>query len=321
MLGPSLPDHRAWYQHLILNWLQTALLLAVMAGLLALIGWILWGGEGAFVLLAGSALAVLLAPHISPSWIMRLYGARPLLPTQAPVLHYALVELTRRAELSKVPRLYYFPSHIVNAFAVGNRQCAGIALSDGLLRRLNTREVVAVLAHEVSHVRSNDLKVMALADLLTRMTGIMAWFGWLFLFFSLPLAILADVKINWLILPVLIFAPTLSALAQLGLSRTREYDADLQAARLSGDPEGLARALIKIEQMQGGWIERLFMPRRKTFLASLLRTHPTTEERVKRLMALPPVDPLYQALPVFSIPADIPPWRRRLFWWIRGPWL
>ncbi|HHO81737.1 MAG TPA: peptidase M48, partial [Halothiobacillus sp.] len=116
-------------------------------------------------------------------------------------------------------------------------------------------------------------------------------------------------------------APTLSALAQLGLSRTREYDADLQAARLSGDPEGLARALIKIERMQGGWIERLFMPRRKTFLASLLRTHPTTEERVKRLMTLPLADPLYQSLPVPSMPADIPPLRRRLLWWIRGPWL
>ncbi|RMG33662.1 MAG: peptidase M48, partial [Gammaproteobacteria bacterium] len=85
---------------------------------------------------------------------------------------------------------------------------------------------------------------------------------------------------------LLIFAPTLSALAQLALSRTREFDADLNAARLTGDPDGLASALAKIEQLQGNWMERIFLPGRRVPEPSLLRTHPETSERIRRLMEL-----------------------------------
>jgi len=81
---------------------------------------------------------------------------------------------------------------------------------------------------------------------------------------------------------VMIFAPTLSAMLQLALSRTREYDADLAAVELTGDPRGLASALNTLEQLQGGWMERMFMAR----VPKWLRTHPHTDERIRRLLAL-----------------------------------
>ena len=103
------------------------------------------------------------------------------------------------------------------------------------------------------------------------------------------------------------FAPTLSVLAQLGLSRTREYDADLNAAQLTGDPEGLARALVKIERVQGSWIERLFLPGRGVPEPSSLRTHPRTEDRVRRLMELQTEDltPWRWRSPVMDAPREL----------------
>jgi len=85
---------------------------------------------------------------------------------------------------------------------------------------------------------------------------------------------------------VMIAAPTLSALAQMALSRSREYDADLGAAELTGDPEALASALTKMERFQGRILESVFLPRQRIPDPSLLRTHPPTDERIRRLMEL-----------------------------------
>jgi heat shock protein HtpX len=183
---------------------------------------------------------------------------------------------------------------MLNAFAVGAPNQAAIAVTDGLLRNLTLREVAGVLAHEISHVRSNDLWVMGLADLFSRATSLMSLMGQFLLLLNIPLLLFGQAAINWFVVLLLIFAPNLSALAQLALSRTREYDADLNAARLTGDPEGLARALQKIEHVQGGWLERIFMPGRRVPEPSLLRTHPQTDERISRLLALRRQVPRFQ---------------------------
>jgi len=175
---------------------------------------------------------------------------------------------------------------MVNAFTVGRRDESAIAVTDGLLRLLDSREMTGVLAHEVSHIRSNDTWVMSVADLFSRLTNILSLLGLLLLFINLPLILLSYVSISWLAILNLIFAPNLSALAQLGLSRTREYDADMSAARLTGDPRGLARALVKIERCSSSFFERIFLPGRRIPEPSMLRTHPPTEERVQRLLAL-----------------------------------
>ncbi|MET0104437.1 MAG: zinc metalloprotease HtpX [Sedimenticola sp.] len=288
-MTPAHPiDTDAWLQHAWRNRLQSLLLLGVMAGFLALLGWLLWGRDGLFVLVTVGVVAVLANPSFSPWLIMRMYGARPLDQAEAPVLWRAMSELTARAGLASAPKLFYVPSRMLNAFAVGTREQSAIAVTDGLLRQLELDELIGVLAHEVSHIRSNDLWVMGLADLFSRATSLLSLLGQFLLLLNLPLILFSQVTISWWAILLLIFAPNLSALAQLALSRTREYDADLNAARLTGNPNALARALARIERVQGGWLEQIFLPGRRVPEPSLLRTHPHTEERIARLMALKP---------------------------------
>jgi heat shock protein HtpX len=110
--------------------------------------------------------------------------------------------------------------------------------------------------------------------------------GQILLIIAVPSMLLSQYSPPWILLLLLLSAPTLSALLQLALSRAREFDADLEAARLTGDPEGLASALAKLEYYQHGFLERIFLPGRRLPEPSLLRTHPTTEERINRLRSL-----------------------------------
>lgn len=285
-------DGGIWRQHAWRNRLQSVLLLLTMAGFLALLGWLLWGPLGLVVLGVMGLATMLFTPRLQPRTVMRLYGAQPLAPEQIPELWELLARLAERAGLGFVPQLYYLPSRVLNAFAVGRRDEAAIAVTDGLLHQLSRRELLGVLAHEISHIRSQDLWVMALADLLSRATRLLSLLGQLLLLLNLPLLLLGAVTIDWYAIALLIFAPLISALAQLALSRTREYDADLGAARLTGDPDGLASALDKIERLQGGWMERLFMSRRAAE-PSTLRSHPATADRINRLMQIKPaISPL-----------------------------
>jgi heat shock protein HtpX len=299
-------DTGVWWQHAWLNRTQSLFLLAAMAGFLALLGWLLWGSDGVVALLVVGVMGMLLHPTASPRWLMRLYGASRIRPDDAPALWTVASRLAERAHLPARLDLYYVPSGMLNAFAVGTRKDSAIAVTDGLLRQLSLREVASVLAHEISHVRNNDLWVMGLADMFSRVTSMLSLVGQFLLVLNLPLMLLSAAPVDWFAVLLLIFAPTLSALAQLALSRTREYDADLNAARLTGDPDGLIRALAKIEQVQGGWLERIFMPGRRIPEPSLLRTHPETRERIARLMALKPALAGVDVLPFYTTAFDAP---------------
>ena len=286
--GSARIDLHAWDQHAASNRFQTIALLLFMAALMALLGWLFFGPEGILLMLVTSGLMVLVNPVASPRWIMSVYGARPIARSQAPTLHAAVDELAQRAGLESPPTLHYVPSRMINAFAVGRMRGSAIAITDGLLRNLDLREQIAVLAHEISHVRNNDMAVMGLADMFGRLTSLLALLGKILLLVNLPLLLMGQETVSWVAIVLLVFAPTVSALAQLGLSRTREYHADLNAARLTGDPEGLARALTRIERVQGAWLERLLMPGRQVPEPSILRTHPPLAERVERLRELRP---------------------------------
>ena len=313
-----------WYRHAFVNRIQSLLLLLAMGGFLALLGAILWGEDGMIGLLLVGLLLVLFNPMIAPQLIMRMYRAQLLGRDHAPTLYAAVEQLALRAGLPHVPDLYYIPSRMVNAFAVGARHQSAIAVTDGLLRILATRETIGVLAHEISHIQNNDMWVMGMADMFSRLTSLLSLFGQLLLLLNLPLILFSALSINWSAILILIFAPSLSALAQLGLSRTREYDADLNAARLTADPEGLARALLKIERQQGSFMERIFLPGRRIPDPSLLRTHPPTEERVHRLMELQQDEshanryvPARDFLPEIFLDT---PTRRPPRWHINGLW-
>jgi heat shock protein HtpX len=198
-----------WHRHAHANRLQSLLLLGAMGGLLALIGWLLWGSSGLLLLVLAGAVLLALYPVVAPELVMRMYRAERLSPGQAPAFHSALTELARRAGLPARPTLYYIPSAMVNAFAVGTRERAAIALTDGLLRTLETRETVGVLAHEMSHIASNDLRVMAIADVVSRFTSTLSLFGQVLLLVNLPLILLYDQAIHWGVVLLLIFAPNL----------------------------------------------------------------------------------------------------------------
>ncbi len=283
-------DESARRRHRLRNLLQSALLLGGMLALLVFCVWILFGGDVALWALLGWAVALFFSPRVSPALVLGLYRAKRLSADDFPEGFAILDLLARRAGLTQRPSLWYLPSPILNAFTMGRGDRAAIAVTDGMIRLLNAREFAGVLAHELSHIRNRDLWVMTLADSIGRLTHLMTLAGGLLLLVNLPLLLAGRAQISWLAVLLLLFAPTIASLMQLGLSRAREYDADLEAAALTGDPAGLASALRKLEIRSASLWERLFMPGRKLPEPSLLRSHPPTQERIRRLLDLYPTD-------------------------------
>ncbi len=282
----TLPAHR-WN-----NRLHALLLVGGMGALLAALGAVLGGPAGTLVALAFGGIVAAVTPRVSARWALRLYAARRLQASAAPGLFQAVHALAGRAGLERPVALYYIPSGLMNAFSAGTRAEPSLALTDGLVRGLGNRELLGVLAHELSHIRNNDMWIMALADAVSRMVSLFSLFGQVLLVVNLPLFLLGMERLPWIPILLLLAAPTVSALLQLALSRNREYDADLDAARLTGDPGGLAQALQQLDRAQGQVWEGPLLRGARIPAPSLLRTHPRTEERVRRLLALAAGTPL-----------------------------
>ncbi|WP_410377070.1 zinc metalloprotease HtpX [Enterobacter sp. CPE_E423] len=251
----------ALLQHRWLNRLQTGLLVLTLVGIAAAAGRLPFGEGCLWLALFAVAGALLLEPVAASALSLRLYRVRALHPQQAHEMWALLRELSARAGLPATPVPHYVPSAVVNAFATGSKQEASIALTDGLLRSLSPRELAGVLVHEVAHIANEDLRVMGLADSNSRLTSLLALMGQIAILLSLP--------------------------AQLGLSRVREFDADRLAAELTGDPQGLASALAKIERVSRSWRAWLW-PGWGNPEPSCLRTRPATQERIARLLTLAP---------------------------------
>lgn len=309
--------------HAWINRLQTLLLILTLPGIAALAGWLLLGDIGLWIALGAVLLPLLWESGAASGLTLRLYRARPLSPAAAPELWRALAELAQRAGLPAVPVPHHVPSPVVNAFAVGNAQRSAIALTDGLLRGLSGREIAGVLAHEVAHIAHGDLSVMGLADYVSRLTSLFALAGQFMLLLALPWMWVMAVEINWWGLVLLALAPQIALLAQLGLSRVREFDADRLAAELTGDPQGLASALARIERVSRSW-RSVLLPGWGNPEPSWLRTHPATEERIRRLLAYaghmrrerswPPSD-VWRADNWPTRANSRPRWRLGGFWW------
>ena len=300
-------------RHRWLNRLQTALLVLTLLGIAAVAGSLLLGDGGLWLALAAAGFTLLLEPAAASGLTLRLYGARPLYPDEAPDLWAVLRELAARAGLPAVPVPHYVPSGVVNAFATGSKHHAAIALTDGLLRSLTPRELTGVLGHEIAHIANEDLRVMGLADSISRLTHLLALLGQLAIVLSLPALLLGVAEVNWPALLLLAVAPQLALLAQLGLSRVREFDADRLAAELTGDPHGLASALAKIERVSRSWRAWL-LPGWGNPEPSWLRTHPATAERIERLLELapPPAMPPFPSarfVPEVTVSPRPPRWR------------
>jgi len=262
---------------------QNFLPLLAMAVILGICGWIVAGTAGMIVVLAGVLTLILIGPRISPELAMKVGHAIPLDPWEAPAPYHDVDQLARRYELAAVPRLYLVANEAPVVFSSGNRRSSAVAVSTGAIDVLSERELRAVLAHELAHIAADDIGLMRVANFLGRITSMVATFGLLSILFGLlvlPKGAMAD-EIVWF----LALAPTSASLLQLALLRRREYAADAAAAHIAGDPVALAEALQKIERAMRFTLRRMFGDAGAIELPTLLRTHPTTEDRVKRLMA------------------------------------
>jgi heat shock protein HtpX len=279
----------------LMSQLKTILLFGALSALFIAVG-------GAFapqhlaVFVAIAAALNLGAYFFSDRVVLAMYHARELGPRDAPELHAMIGALAAEAGLP-VPRLYLVPDRQPNAFATGRNPRHGvIAVTAGLLELLDPRELRGVLAHELSHIKNRDVLVATVAAILASAISTVAnvlSFGAMFGGRSggngpSPLATLA----------MIIIAPLAALLVQLAISRSREFHADETGARISRDPEALARALIKLH----GAAHAIAPEHRQPATASLFivnpfgglqrvsrwfSTHPSVEERVDRLRALP----------------------------------
>jgi heat shock protein HtpX len=277
------------------NWLKTTLLMAAIVALFGAVGMLLGGAAGMFVaLLLGGAMN-LWAYWNSDRMVLRMYGAREVGAADAPEFHALVADLARRAGLP-MPRLYLIDAAQPNAFATGRDPGhAAVAATTGILRLLTARELRGVMAHELAHVKNRDILTSTVSATLAGAISSLAQFGLLFGGDrGRPNALVRVI--------VMVLAPLAAVLIQMAISRSREFGADRGGADLCGDPEALAAALHKIEAYARGTPLETAELHPETAqmmivnplsghdlghnLAGLFRTHPATEERIRRLLIL-----------------------------------
>ncbi|HEX9277605.1 MAG TPA: zinc metalloprotease HtpX [Casimicrobiaceae bacterium] len=274
------------------NWFKTGLLMAAIMALFGMVGSVLGGGQGMLLALMFGFGVNLWAYWFSDTMVLRLYRAQEVDATSAPQLYNTVGELAARAGLP-MPKVYLIDEAQPNAFATGrNPEHAAVAATTGILQLLSARELRAVLAHELSHVRHRDILTSTITASIAGAISTLANFG---MFFG---GRTNDNRNPIVALVVLILAPIAAVLIQLAISRGREYEADRGGAELSGDPHALADALAKIDRYAKGLpLEiaeahpatahmMIINPLSGGGLAGLFRTHPPTEERIHRLLAM-----------------------------------
>jgi heat shock protein HtpX len=264
--------------------LQSALFLGGLLAAVLLVAWLFLGGLLAAWTAVVMALVLGFGARAPVDLLMRWHHAQQVPVWQASALHRNIGELARRANLEKSPRLFYVATLQPQAFAVGTREDSAIAITQGLLDELSPPELIGVLAHEISHIASGDLQWMSMANAFRRILSMLAFMVWL----AVPLAVFGFMPgfSPWL-LPLVVVLPTGAALAESALGRVREFDADLAAAGLTGNPGALASALWKLEQNQARlrWWQPFWTRQRP---ANHWSSHPPTELRVQRLLELMP---------------------------------
>jgi heat shock protein HtpX len=271
--------------------LRTTILLASLTGLLVVIGALIGGPSTALVFLGIALLLNLGSYWFSDRIALAMARAKPVSEQEAPRLYQIVRELTTRAGLP-MPRLYVIPQDQPNAFATGRGpNHAAVAVTRGILKLLSEDELRGVLAHELAHVRNRDILIQSVASAIG---GAITYIGYMLLWFGgdddSPLSLVAS-------LALVLLAPIAASIIQLAISRQREYSADATGAEISGNPESLASALLRLEEgaraipMQVNQAaEPLYIvkPFSSKGFAALFSTHPPIEERVRRLRQMRP---------------------------------
>ncbi len=226
--------------------------------------------------------------------VLRMYRAKILRKEEAPRLYQIVEEVAMRHGIP-APKVAVADLQVPNAFATGrNPENAVVVYTRGILRTLNEKELRAVTAHELAHIKHRDILIMTLAATMAAAISIAARS----LFWSLWFGGGSDEEDSSVLLLAILAAitiPIAAMLIQLAISRTREYDADRAGAIAIRDPMSLASALRKLEAYQGRTRDRINPSTAHMFIVnplkgggwiSLFSTHPPTEERIKRLMKI-----------------------------------
>jgi heat shock protein HtpX len=276
---------------------RTTLLLGALTGLILGIGQMLGGSQGLTIAFGFAVLMNFGSYWFSDKIVLAMYSARQVSEADAPMLYRIVHNLTVRAGLP-MPKLYIIPSEAANAFATGrNPHHAAVAVTEGILRLMNEREITGVLAHELAHVKNRDILISSIAATLAGVIMMVANMArWAAIFGGLNRDGDRDEGGGIIgLIAMSILAPLAAMIIQMAISRTREYAADATGARMSGDPLGLASALKKL----GMASERIPMdasPQTAHFFivnplagrsfAQLFSTHPPLEDRIGRLEAM-----------------------------------
>jgi heat shock protein HtpX len=279
-----------------LNWLKTFGLMAILTFLLMWLGTAIGGQSGAAVAFCFAFAINFFSYWFSDKLALRSNGARPLAREEAPWLYEMVERLAKRAGIP-APPLYLIPTETPNAFATGrNPRHAAVAVTEGILRLMDRRELEGVLAHELSHVVNRDTLITTfaatLAGAVSQLAMMWRW-GALFGGYEDRGDDRRGGGLGTLL--AVLLAPLAALLLQLALSRRREYAADEAGARLVGDPEGLAEALEELERGNrqlpfdaSPTTAPLYIvnPLSGEGITGLFSTHPSTEKRVARLRAM-----------------------------------
>lgn len=276
------------------NQVKTTALLAALSGLLIAISYWVIGGTGGLLIGIGlAAVTNLFSWYQSDKIALAVYNAQPVSEAEAPGLYRMVEKLSARASIP-TPRVYIIPSHTANAFATGrDPEHAAVAVTQGIMSILPEDELEGVIAHELTHIVNRDTLTQAVAatvagaiSFLAQMLSYSLWWG----------GSRDNERGNPLgVLLTVILAPIAATIIQLAISRTREYSADAGAAKLTGNPRALARALQRLEATAkqipmhaNPAFEPLLIinPISGEFLGNLFSSHPATEARVQALLKL-----------------------------------
>jgi heat shock protein HtpX len=276
------------------NLMKTAMLMAAITALFMAVGQAMGGQQGMVLALVVAVGMNFFSYWFSDKMVLKMMNAREVDENTAPGFYRMVRELAQRAELP-MPRVYIIDEEAPNAFATGrNPRHAAVAATTGIMRVLSERELRGVMAHELAHVRHRDILISTISATMAGAISMLANFAMLFGSRdsegrpSNPIATIA----------VMILAPLAASLIQMAISRAREFEADRGGAEISGDPRALASALDKINRYARGIpleaAERhpetaqmmIINPLSGGGIRGLFSTHPATEDRIERLLAL-----------------------------------
>lgn len=276
------------------NWLKTSVLMAAIVALFGMVGAALGGAGGMLIALLFGGAMNLYAYWYSDKAVLKMYGAQEVTADNTQFRNYyqMVKELAQNAQLP-MPKVYIIDEQQPNAFATGrNPENAAVAATVGIMRILSERELRGVMAHELAHVKHRDTLISTVSATVAGAISAIGSFGMLF-GGSRERGVHPIVSIA-----IMLLAPIAASLIQMAISRSREFEADRAGAEISRDPKALADALTKIHnyahQIPNEIAEAhpetgqmmIINPLSGSGLSGLFSTHPQTEERVARLMAM-----------------------------------